>query len=209
MNTEDSKSEKIRNHYESRISDKRENYDILDWGDQAGQYARFSVLVDNVSLSGRRILDLGCGLGDLWAYMKHRNIKAQYTGVDIVQPMIQRASETHDDARFIAADVFAADCNALGDERFDIVFCSGMLNLDLGNNRSFLPVAIARMIELSREYIVFNLLHIRAQPQYRHCVYHDPSDMLEMLCDFPGDIRVIDDYLPNDFTLIMRKCPQY
>ncbi len=209
MNSDHSKSERIRNHYEPRMSDGRENYDILDWGDQASQHARFTVLVDNVPLAGQRVLDLGCGLGDLWAFMKQKNIDVKYTGVDIVAPMISRASETHTDARFIAADVFAADCDAfgdtLGDKNFDIVFCSGMLNLDLGNSHSFLRVAVARMIELSREFIVFNLLHVRAQPQYRHCVYHDPAEVQEMLCEFPGEIRVIDDYLPNDFTVILRK----
>ena len=86
-----SKRNTIRSHYESRIRGDRENYDVLDWSDSAGQRARFEALVRSVELTNRRLLDVGCGLGDLWDFLKARNISVDYTGVDIldvVQPYI-------------------------------------------------------------------------------------------------------------------------
>jgi hypothetical protein len=90
---------------------------------------------------------------------------------------------------------------------FDVVFCSGVFNLDLGNNREFLPVALARMFQLAREHVVFNLLHERTVNRYGHCAYYDPREVCEMLRAFPCTFRVLDHYLHNDFTVVCAKRP--
>ena len=195
----------IRNHYESRISPGRENYDILDWSSPAAQQVRFQVLAANVELEGRTLLDVGCGLGDLWAFLKGQGIDVEYTGVDISERLLALAQKLHPGGRFCCADVFAA--NPFGTERFDAVFCSGTFNLYLGNNREFLPMALSRLFELSREFVVFNLLHSRARPKYRHCAYYDPAEVMEIVGKHSCHAKLLDDYLPNDFTVICRIGP--
>ena len=197
-----SKRQEIRAHYEPRIIPGRDNYDVLDWASQRSQLARFEVLAANVDLAGKSLLDVGCGLGDLWAFLKARDIRVAYTGVDLVAKMAAAARDRHADADFQCGDVFAGDMFAPGG--FDVVFASGVFNLDLGNNAEFLPGAIARLFELAGEYLVFNLLHKRAAggPPY---FYFDPKQVRPMLADLPCRIRIIDDYLPNDFTVICRK----
>ena len=196
------KTRYIHAHYEPRISPDRENYDILDWSDAASQEARFKALADNVPLAGRALLDVGCGLGDLLIYLERRGLPVEYTGVDIVEKMVQAARDQHPEARFVHADLFADD--PFGDERFDVVFCSGIFNLDLGNNRQFLPAALARLVEFARGHLVFNLLHGRAHARHEHCVYYDPDEVISQLRHLAGDVRVVDDYLHNDFTVICR-----
>jgi len=197
-----SRKQRIRGHYEHRVASGRANHDVLDWTSAASQEARFVVLADNVDLSGRSLLDVGSGLGDLCGFLKRRRIAVEYTGVDILEKMVQAARRRHRDGRFLHADIFQGD--PFGDERFDVVFCSGTFNLNLGNNREFLPTAVARMLELAREHVVFNLLHARYAGSDGTYFYHDPDDVRAMLRDLPCELRLLDDYLPNDFTVICR-----
>ncbi len=200
-----SKDRHIRDHYEPRITPERETYDILDWGSAASQRARFGALADNVDLAGKSILDVGCGLGDLLAFLADRGLETNYTGVDIVAKMIAAARQRQPAGRFICADLFTAETpDEFAGKKFDVVFCSGTFNLDLGNNRRFLPRAVGRLLELACEYVVFNLLHDRADDKYDHCAYFDPAEVLTVLHPMADDIRLIDDYLHNDFTVICR-----
>jgi len=199
-----SKKREIRRHYEPRIHPRRENYDVLDWASAAAQRARFEVLVENVDLGGRTLLDVGCGLGDLWAFLKARRIDVEYTGVDLSGKMVRAARRRQDDGRFVQADVFAAD-SPFAPASFDVVFCSGVFNLNLGNNRRFLSGAVGSLMELARRHVVFNLLHVRAEIQPDRYAYYDPDDVVAAVARDGWDIRVLDDYLPNDFTVICRR----
>jgi len=208
--------DRIRRYYEPLVGDDVPGFRTADWSDALAQQIRFAVLGDNVELTGRRLLDVGCGTGDLWAFLLDRDIATDYLGVDLVDKVIAEARRRHPDGRFETVDVFAP-CgfapesfdvfrpDTFAPESFDVVFSSGAFNLDLGNNREFLPFAIARLIELSREVTAFNLLHARASSMYSHCFYWQPAEVRKMLADFCGQVEIIDDYLMNDFTVICRK----
>jgi SAM-dependent methyltransferase len=229
-----SKKKIIRQHYEPRITGGRPGFEILDWASAASQEARFAVLVDHVLAKdpdARTLLDVGCGIGDLWTYLVKRRIAVDYTGVDILEKMVNEARKRHPGVKFVQADIFTAGTreqgigtspsssipnpsssipspNSLFPIPFlsDVVFCSGAFNLNLGNNLQFLPHAIGRMCELSRRYVVFNLLHRRAATETHRYFYSDPADVRRLLTSPACDVRIIDDYLPNDFTVICRKC---
>jgi len=198
-----SKKKDIGRHYEPRLRALRESYEILDWASPVTQEARFAVLADNVDLPGKSLLDVGCGLGDLWAYLRRRRVEVEYLGVDILEKMVAAARQRHPEARFEQADIFGAD--TYEPAAFDVVFCSGAFNLNLGNNLEFLPQAIARMCRLARQYVVFNLLHVRAASEQQKYFYHDPVKVRALLTSPACQVRIIDDYLPNDFTVICRK----
>ena len=196
----------IRAHYEHRISRERANFDVLDWASAESQRRRFAVLADNVPLAGKSLLDVGCGLADLAAYLQMREIPVQYTGVDVLEGMVAACRERFGDLRFLRADLFGGEPVALGE--FDVIFGSGIFNLDLGNNAEFLARAIPRMTALAREYVVFNCLHARAAPSEDGYFAFDPADVLPLV-QRPGcEVRLVADYLPNDFTVICRKLPE-
>jgi len=197
---------KIRTHYEHRISPHRESYDILDWSDAASQQARFEVLAKHVELRGKRLLDVGCGLGDLLTFLRSREMDVDYTGVDLLEKMTTEAGRRNPGGRFICADVFdpAAD-QPFEPESFDVVFCSGAFNLNLGNNIQFIPLAARRMLGLSGCCVVFNLLHKRQAAEEERYFHWDPAEVLKLLQPLDCDCQIIDDYLPNDFTVLCRK----
>jgi SAM-dependent methyltransferase len=202
----------IRRHYRRRLERHRRNWAVCHWASADTQQVRFRVLAANVELEGKRLLDVGCGLGDLWAFLGREKSGVDYVGVDLVEEMVVEGRRRHPNARLVCADIFAdgrrdGPGGPFAPESFDVVFCSGALNLELGNNDTFLPRALARMLELTRETLVFNLLHKRFMPAGGEFHPHDPEEVLEMLRPLPCDARVVDDYLPNDFTVLCARRP--
>lgn len=193
----------IRAHYEPRISSSRPHHEILDWASPVSQHARFEVLARNVDLQGRSLLDVGSGMGDLLAFLNGRGLQVDYTGVDIVEKMVEAARRCHPDGTFIHADIFQD--NPFPPKSFDVVFCSGALNLNLGNNRDFLPHAIDIFMLMARQCVAFNLLHKRAESDDPRYFYHEPQEVRELLKPYRCKVAIIDNYLPNDFTVLCTK----
>jgi len=200
-----SRKKTIRDHYEPRLAAGGESHEVLDWASREGQLARLRALCRNVDLAGKSLLDVGCGLGDLWGHLQVCGIAVAYTGVDLLEEMVAAARKRHPDARFICADVFGED--VFEPESFDVVFISGVFNLDLGNNEAFLEAAIPRLRELAREAVVFNLLHRRSRDDDPRYFYYDPGRVTAMLERHDCDVELLDDYLPQDFTIICWKLP--
>ncbi|MFP4356076.1 MAG: class I SAM-dependent methyltransferase [Phycisphaerae bacterium] len=199
-----SRHERIRDHYERRIDPVRKSYDVLDWASAQSQHCRFEVLASQINLDGATLLDIGCGLGDLWGFCKDRRIDVYYTGVDILPKMVEEARSRHPDGHFEVRNIFQPDPDET-DRQFDVVFASGTFNLNLGNNLEFLAAALGRMQQLARKYVVFNLLHVRRKFEPERYFYSDPEQIAELLKPSGWDWRIVDDYLPNDFTVIVQR----
>lgn len=195
----------IRAHYEPRLRSGLAPHAVLDWRSREGQLARIRTLCRNVDLAGKSLLDLGCGLGDLWGHLRDCGIAADYTGVDLLERMVEAARQRHPGARLLCADVFEE--GVFEPESFDVVFASGAFNLNLGNNEAFLESAIPRLRELAREAVVFNLLHHRRRDDDDRYFYYDPGRVAALLARHGCQVELLDDYLPEDFTVLCRKTP--
>ena len=197
---------KIRDHYERRISPQRENFDIVNWASKGSQVKRFRVLADAGDLQGASLLDVGSGLGDLYGFLKAEKIGADYTGVDISEPMVAQARQHYPDGNFLCADLFHPDKpQPFANESFDVVFCSGTFNLNIGNNEKFLAIALPRLLELTRRNMVVNLLHSRRPIYDERYFNYDPAAVTALLTPLPCEVQIIDQYLPNDFTIVCTK----
>src|SRR5258708_2161696 len=69
---------------------------------------------------GKRVLELGCGQGDLLAALE----PGHGVGVDFSPEMIQRAREKHPDLKFVEQDVRELKL----DETFDVIILSDLVN---------------------------------------------------------------------------------
>lgn len=200
--------QRIRAHYEARVAPERETYEILDWGSRAAQIARFDVLVSLLQrfFHGGRVpalLDVGCGLTDLAQYLDDKGFPVRYAGADITFGVLAEAARRFPGRRLLQADVFAAPCLAAG--CVDVCYCSGVFNLQLGNNESFVQHALPRLVDLAGSFAVANFLHRRAPHHYPHCHYYDPEFIVASMERQGYAVSLIDDYLENDFTTVLRR----
>jgi trans-aconitate methyltransferase len=163
------------------------------------------MLLSSVELANKKLLDVGCGMGGLFEYLLSRRIDVRYTGVDILKVMIDKAKDKHLDAEFYHADIFKD--NIFEDRSFDVIYASGIFNLNLGNNRAFLQNALALFLRLSNEAVVFNLLHCDSPNREDKYFYFHPDEVAEILDGFSEQIakvEFVEAYLKNDFTVVLR-----
>jgi SAM-dependent methyltransferase len=203
--------QRIRRHYEARVTPQRENYDILDWSSRESQEARFRVLLRVLERAFPRghafaLLDVGCGMTDLATFLERHGAAAHYVGADITLGVLAEARRRSPHRRVLAADVFAAP--PFADQAFDVTYCSGVFNLNLDNNNAFALAALPRLLALARRVAVANFLHCRCRRKYDHCHYFDPEVLRDAMVSRGVHVTVIDDYLENDFTLVLRRVPE-
>jgi len=198
----------IKTYYESNMGKGLPEYGILGWESEEAQRLRFSVLLSSVNIEGKRLLDVGCGTGNLYEYITEKGINFDYVGVDILQSMVDMANAKNLDAEFRCIDIFKH--NPFEENSFDVVYSSGIFNLDLGNNREFLAEAVRLFVSLARETVAFNLLDIASPGKEKPYFYFDPDEVPEIIekaTDRIDKINIIKQYLQNDFTVICRKKP--
>ncbi|MCR5613180.1 class I SAM-dependent methyltransferase [Treponema sp.] len=198
-----------------------DNYRLLGWESRQAQYARFAAFVKNVALDGTSVLDVGCGLGDLFHFMTCGiGLNVEYTGIDISKRMIAIACEqlailrenglrlpegNKSTVRFVCKDVFEeseADA-ATTESRVDWVYASGIFNLNLGNNDEFLRKAFLRFAGLCKKGFVCSMLNVRSTDKEDTYYYYEPSAVSALAKEYGAkNVRIVDDYLENDFTII-------
>lgn len=199
----------IRSHYEKRVARDRESFDILDWGSRESQLARFEVFLRVLEQrhlvsphSGPHLtLDIGCGLTDLCTFLEEKNIPLRYTGVDIVPGILAEARRRYPKRAVLLADIFHSE--PFRPRTFHTAFCSGTLNLEVGNNQTFVATALSAMLPLVKQCLIVNCLHARATQRYKHCHYYEPNEIIEAVPATTARVELIDDYLENDFTLVL------
>ena len=151
----------IFNHYKNNFDKNLSNDKLLDWENQDAQFARFNILREFLiknSILQPTLLDVGCGTADLYNYLLKNDIKLTYTGVDILPQMVFVAKNQHPDLNIQCADIFKDNTFST---KFDIVYSSGIFNIDLGNNYEFLTQAITRFLYFSIISVKFNSISLR------------------------------------------------
>lgn len=110
----------------TKLDPVRRSYDVL-----AGSYdtrwrryldATLALALEPLKLTGNeRVLDVGCGTGELGRRLLERWPRLRATGIDISPNMLRRAAEKQAGAAFLAADAWRLPLAA---ESFDVVYCA-------------------------------------------------------------------------------------
>lgn len=139
-----------------------------------GQRFRFEKLVEVGDLAGATVLDVGCNLGDLFAFLAQRFPTVRYTGIDIVPELIERARAAHPAAAFECRDLLTEPYG----EKFDYVFISGTFNNSIPDSGEFLREMTAAAFDACRRALAFNFISTHVNFRDAEIAYHDPVEIL-------------------------------
>ena len=196
-----------------------ENYKLLGWESRTAQYKRFAVLADSVFLHKSSILDVGCGLADLFHFITQGfGYNINYIGIDLSPKMIELAKEQLKNIplpknntsviNLLCQDIFSANPYEPGS--FDFVYSSGIFNLNLGNNMEFLSKAFALFGSLCRKTFVCSLLSDTSDDKEDMYYYYSKDSISRLLDELKKDYpyssyKIVDNYLKNDFSVVWKK----
>ena len=175
------------------------NWRGLGWQSQRSQQRRFAVLSEVGPLANSRVLDVGCGVGDLYSYLLRRGIPVIYTGFDILPEMIAHARRRYPEAQFEVRDAL----QRLGPERFDYILCSGAFNVNFGRNLAAAQEVLSALLRCCRRGVAINFLSTRARERDAILFNYDPETLFTYCQTLTPHVRLLEGYLPNDFTLYL------
>ena len=186
------------------------SFEATLWASKEKQVGRFAVIAGMADLTGRVIVDAGCGLGDLAAFCEDRGISyGRYIGQEAMADMAKAGAERGlPEARFETVD-FASDegyFERLGaSEGFDLAVFSGSLN-------TFDPEdafgSVSRAFRHAREGVGFNFRaarnHERNPVDPSPAKRFDPVPMLDRALTLTPKVLLRQDYFDgHDATLAM------
>ena len=175
------------------------NWRGLGWQSQRSQRRRFAVLSEVGPLANARVLDIGCGVGDLYKYLLRRRIPVTYTGFDILPEMVAHARRRYPEAHFEVRDVL----QGLGPERFDYVLCSGAFNVNFGRNVAAVQEVLHELLRCCTRGVAVNFLSARARDRDAILFNYEPETLFTYCRTLTPYVRLLEGYLPNDFTLYL------
>lgn len=186
-------------------------FPVTLWASPQSQELRFRVFTEMCFLAGKRILDAGCGRGDLAAYLWHRQILYErYIGIDALEEVIVYArSRNLPRAEFHAGDILL-DPTVLRIGQPQVICISGTLNtMTLEAATQVLENAWAA----AEETLLFNFLSARcaaAAPRQEEPVHRmDPLYFLDWALKKTSQVQFRQDYFPHghDATICMSRQP--
>lgn len=192
--------------YEEHIRRFGYSYRALGFGRRASQEKRFEAALGMGSLHGKRLLDVGCGFGDLLAWLNARGIEPDYTGIDICKPMIERCRRrfASTGARFMVGDALTF----VPADPYDYIVASGIFGYNAGDTRKRVQPTLERLFDLTHIALSVNFLSRRAPTRSPGRLYLHPADVLQFALKLTPAVRLDHTYLPNDFTLCLyRRAP--
>ena len=198
-------------HYETRLREFGPTARGMDWKDEASQTLRFRMLCTGFDLAGRRILEVGAGVGHLYDHLRARGIDADYTGLDASAEMVSAARARHPGVRFECGDLAGGTTD--GDETWDVVLCSGVFHVKLdapeAEWEAFVIGMLRAMYAHCREGIGFNLMSDQVDYRSADLFYANPARILDFCRDeLSRYVTLRHDYPLYEFTVHVHRSPR-
>jgi hypothetical protein len=169
------------------------------------QALRFEALTRHFTGDGFSVLDYGCGLAHLKAYLDARFSRYEYYGADLVPEFIKTVAIKYPDAKLKLVRSYA-DVS----EPIDHVVISGTFNIIDEPDRTLyierVYAALSHLFALSRVSLAVNFMTDRVdftQPQALHMNVEAIMDYTRR--HLSPRLRVDESYMPYEFTLLVLK----
>ena len=198
MNTKYKKE--IVDRYRNRLSKCGPTFESLGSGSKKHQNIRFNVLKNVGNLSGKRVLDVGCGLGDFYKFLESKEIRVEYTGVDLVPEFIEACTSQFQKPIFEVRDILE---KPFPSKSFDFVFCSQVLNYNfkVKDNYSYAKKMLRAMHGFSREAIACDFLTSFVDFEEEHLFYYDPLKIFKFCKRLSKRVNLVHSYKLYEFTV--------
>ena len=188
-------SERYREHGYSPLT--------LGWN-KGRQSIRFDILTSLYDFTGKSVLDIGCGFGDLLATLGEKfHSVAAYTGVDLVEPLVMEGRKRWPSHTFITGDFLSLDLEIC----FDFAVASGVFNHQLEgmSNEDFIENVMKRAFAICRDGFAFDFLSDKVDYRLDHTYHASPEKILEMAYSLSRNVVLRNDYMPFEFSLFVFK----
>lgn len=205
--------EKVQTDAIKRYNERYEKIGVspktLGWGSLEHQLERFRTINKNCDLNRKTIIDLGCGFGDLYRYLKEKNIDVEYIGIDINSHFIDFCKKNYPEQKFYCKNIMIEDVDIVA----DVVISLGTLNFKLEDdlNYEYSKIFMEKAFNMSRDKIIVDFLSDRitsSYPREDFVFYHSPQKIFDYAMNLSENVLLIHNYKPipqKEFMIIIEK----
>jgi len=192
--------------YETRYRSMGRSYQTVGWSSIKDQFLRFEMLFRGLDPTGKTILDVGCGLGDLVIYLdKITGGNYHYIGIDLSLKLISDAQTAFgsENRKFIVGDILEMPDL----KKVDIAVISGALSYRIEDNLSHAQTMIKRLFDLTTNTVSINFLTSYVDFQDKKNFHYSSEQMFTFARSVTKWVTLFHDYPLWEFTLQLNHTP--
>lgn len=205
LNEEYTKSnlEAIKYFYPQYYKDSKNKSEIVGWSSKKDQYKRFEILLNVGFKDGDTVLDFGCGLGSLYEYMVERYEDVGYVGVDINEDFIKKCKKKY-------PYVIFKTIKNITDVKYpyDWFVASGAFTVYTPIKDMMETIKVASVQAKHGVSVNFLSSTYAKNSDLEAIRGYDKEEIYKFFSkefDESHTVKLIDNYLKNDFTIYLRK----
>jgi len=204
--TEDDQK-RMRALYHGRLHEHGLSPTTVGWRSKDDQFLRFAVLCRDLDLRGKRILDVGCGLGDFVEFADERfGSDYDYLGIDISGELVDAARQARGNERrrfeegTLGKDMSPGAC--------DICIMSGALSFKTTDNVDTMKKILSYAYDITTEAVCCNFLSSYVDFQLEKNFHYRPEDVFTYAKSLTRWVTLHHDYPLYEFTIQLLHKPR-
>jgi ubiquinone/menaquinone biosynthesis C-methylase UbiE len=180
--------EELLNFYNRHLRDFGDAPQAVRWTSEE-QRCRYETLLKLAGdFSMKKILDFGCGKGDLYGFIKKKGISINYCGIDVNENLIKLARSKYPETEFIIMDVEEEEFEGY----FDIIFICGVFNLRIAGIEESMKNVLKKLFRICKEALHINLLTYYVPQRNVELFYVKPEEILKFaITELSPSVRLI------------------
>ena len=192
---------KINNQFfEELINQKNNEHSKVGWSSES-HAKRLNKIIEIGDLNNRSVLDIGCGLGAFYEFLKSKNITTDYYGYDVSDKMIEAIKLSYPE---IKEKIHLHDI--LTDEtelNYDYIVSIGSINLFLDEKTNYGMVLkmLDKMYQHSKIGFAFSMTSALSRKKNKDTFYYDHKIIINHISTYCNNFKIDHSYLPHDFTV--------
>lgn len=170
---------------------------------EEGQIERFKIFSQLERLDGMHVLDVGSGLGHFATYIQTWYPSVQYTGYEI-NPNFIKQTVNRPSVSFEMRNILDEPPS----RKFDVVYSIGALNTRFEGNEKVMQSFIEALFDCCTHMTAISMTSVYVDEEYRDentMYYYDPCKIFTHAKSLTKRVKLLHDYLPHDFTVVLYK----
>ncbi|WP_448213114.1 class I SAM-dependent methyltransferase [Colwellia sp. MEBiC06753] len=200
----------LKQYYQNLLATHGPSVEAVQHVSTESQYKRFEILT-SIAPDINSIIDVGCGLGDMYAYLLQHKYQGKYLGLDFVEEFVAAAKESfqaHSKAGFDTFDITQQNLP----HGYDYILLSGVFNNKMLDNEAFMLESIRKMYAACNKGVAFNAMSTYVDFFNDELYYADPLKVFDFCKkELTSKVVLKHDYIvkegsiPYEFTIFLYK----
>ena len=176
---------KIIKHYEDKINTHGLTTRGLDWKSKKDNDKRFLKIYQHIKFyyKGKiSIFDFGCGLSDLFLFLKKKKLKFSYEGIDTSKKVIDFCKKKFSNNKYYCLDILKKPQKF---KKYDVIVLNGIFTIKSSlsdkNMYFYIFILLKKLKSLSKGIIIMNFLTSFPDWKNKKNFYPDMDKIIQLI----------------------------